>query len=183
MNDDTLLIIPNVFNDKEMNALNQEIDNYSWNLDNYSYNISDPRFWSKRLYHLQPSNKRKQHNDSDICRDIFKLRIEIATKLQIEVIRIHSNGQTHGQSGNWHTDSGCHEPSDIVYTLVYFPIEWRPEYGGHLLVKVNNEIQSILPEFNKGVIFRTTTEHLGLEPSVYCGTMRESIACCFKVLS
>lgn len=171
MNDNTLLIIPNVFNDKEINTLRQELTNYSWALDNYSKNNNDPRFWSKRPY------------DSVICKDIFKLRIEVATKLKVEILRVHVNGQTHSQCGNWHTDEGNHKSSDVAFTLVYFPNEWQPEYGGHLLVKLNNEVHSILPEFNKGVIFRTTTDHLALEPSIYCKTMRESIACCFKILT
>jgi Rps23 Pro-64 3,4-dihydroxylase Tpa1-like proline 4-hydroxylase len=181
MSDNTLLVIYNVFNDKERDALSQELNNYSWLLDNYSHNITDRLFWSKRLFY--PRYSANRYYDSIICKDIFKSRIEIATKQQVEILRVHHNGQTHGQSGNWHTDSGCHEPSDIVYSLVYFPIKWQPEYGGHLLVKVNNEVQSILPEFNKGVIFRTTAEHLALEPSIYCKTMRESISCCFKVLT
>jgi Rps23 Pro-64 3,4-dihydroxylase Tpa1-like proline 4-hydroxylase len=177
MNDSTFLIIPNVFNEKERNALRQELSNYSWNLNNYSSNINGPHFWGK-----YPFNRVKFTKNSVICEELFKSRIEIATKLNIEIIRIHVNGQTHGQCGSWHTDAGCHEPSDTAFTLVYFPDKWLPEYGGHLLVKINDEVHSILPEFNKGVLFRTTTGHLGLEPSVHCSYMRESIACSFKVL-
>jgi len=169
MIDNTLLIIHNVFSDREKNAISQELNNYSWELTNYSVDSNGPFFWAKRLY------------NSIICKNIFKSRIEISTKLEVEIKRIQVNGQTHGQCGIWHTDETCHDPSDIAFTLVYFPYEWRPEYGGHLLVKVNNEVQSILPEYNKGVIFSTSTEHLGLEPTIYCNYMRESIACTFKV--
>ena len=170
MNDDTLLIIPNVFNDTERNILSQELNNYSWTFTNSSSKNIGRTFWAKRPY------------NSVVGKELFKSKIEIATKLKVEVKRIHVNGQTHSQSGTWHTDEICHDPSDTAFTLVYFPMEWLPEYGGHLLVNINDQVHSILPEFNKGVLFSTTTAHLGLEPSVYCSYMRESIACSFKVL-
>ncbi len=171
MTDDTLLTIPDVFNDTERNILSQELNNYSWTLTNSSSKNIGRTFWAKRPY------------NSVVGKELFKLKIEAAMRLKVEVKRIHVNGQTHGQCGIWHTDEGCHDPTDIAFTLVYFPSEWLPEYGGHLLVKINNEVHSILPEFNKGVLFRTSTEHLGLEPSIFCNYMRESIACSFKVLS
>lgn len=174
MSDDTLLIIPNVFNDTERNTLSQELNNYSWNLNNFSReNLGRPEgrpFWAKRPF------------NSVVSKELFRLKIEAAMRLKVEIKRIHVNGQTHGQCGIWHTDEKCHDPIDTAFTLVYFPTEWLPEYGGHLLVKINNDVHSILPEFNKGVLFRTTTEHLGLEPSILCDYMRESIACSFKVL-
>jgi Rps23 Pro-64 3,4-dihydroxylase Tpa1-like proline 4-hydroxylase len=172
----TYLIIPNVFNESERELLNQCLTNYNWYLNNFSASPEEniPRFWAGRPRDIHATKG---------CKEFFKLKIEAATKLKVEVLKIHINGQTHGQSGNWHIDAKPDAPEgEETYTLVYFPKVWQPEYGGHLLLRLNGEVHSILPEFNKGVIFRTTTEHVGLEPTVHCKHMRESIACSFKVL-
>ena len=171
------LIVSNVFNEVERNSLTRYLSDYDWFLDNYSISADDestPRFWARR-----PRNDHAEF----ICGEFFKSKIEASIKLKIEILKIHINGQTHGQSGKWHRDASFDSPDvEHTYTLVYFPKKWLPEYGGHLLIKLDGEVYSILPEFNKGVIFRRTTEHIGLEPTVHCKHMRESIACNFKVI-
>ena len=172
-----LLIVSDVFNEAERNILNQHVSNYDWFLDNYSTSADDyniPRFWARRP---------RDTHAAFVCGEFFKSKIEASTKLKVEVLRIHINGQTHGQCGDWHRDASPDSPGvEHTYTMVYFPKEWLPEYGGHLLIRLNGEIHSILPEFNKGVIFRRTTEHVGLEPTIHCKHMRESIACNFRVI-
>jgi Rps23 Pro-64 3,4-dihydroxylase Tpa1-like proline 4-hydroxylase len=60
-------------------------------------------------------------------------------------------------------------------------MQWLPEYGGHLLLK-EEDVTSILPKFNRGVIFESSIYHMGLEPSKHCPDIRESIACKFEVI-
>ncbi len=98
------------------------------------------------------------------------------------MLKLYTNGQAHGQCGFWHRDV----PEDMVgdfKTFVYFPKPWRPEYGGHLIVKENAEYISVLPEFNMGVLINSKDLHMGLEPTTFCKTQRESIACKFKVIN
>lgn len=113
---------------------------------------------------------------------LFKDKVEKFLNTKIEVNRFYGNGQAHGQCGLFHTDV---EPTDVgVFgSLVYYIHEdWIPEYGGHLLIKGNDEIVSVLPETNSAVLFNSKIEHCPLEPTVYCRTQRVSLAFKFKIL-
>ena len=160
-------VIERFFTSKEIDHLYTEIEKGSWTFTGSSNKISvSPVFWYKNI----------------IDTNIFKLfldTIQRGIKHKIIIDRLYVNGQAHGQCGYWHTDV---EPGyDNCFTVIYFNKEWLPEYGGHLLIKSSSVI-SILPEFNKAVLFDSTFEHMGMEPTVHCKTQRESIACKFRVI-
>ena len=159
------ITVQNFLNKDEQQELELLIKHGKWDLSNYSFTKDVDRvFWSMPLFN-QP------------CINIFQKKIENGINQKIKINRIRANGQAHGQCGSWHVDNN--QPRS--FTLVYFPYEWPPEYGGHLLIK-SEEIISILPEFNKAVIFNSNLHHVGLEPTVHCKTQRVSVACVFKVL-
>jgi Rps23 Pro-64 3,4-dihydroxylase Tpa1-like proline 4-hydroxylase len=163
--------IYNVFTPDEMLQLSIFVEQGSWNLSGYSANNNTKLFWKKDIFETPAYN-------------LFSNKIQSLLNKSVVINELYVNGQAHGQSGNWHVDqqpSTPHIRNDG--TLVYFPKVWRPEYGGHLLIEKDQEILSILPEFNKGVIFDSGLQHIGLEPTMYCMTQRESIACKFKVLT
>ena len=97
---------------------------------------------------------------------------------QIEVYRLYANGQSHGQCGQFHQDiPGCD------YSLVYYLHEdWQPEYGGHLMIKNGDGIESYWPESNSAILFNSKLWHCPLEPTIYCRTQRLSIAFKFRIL-
>ena len=110
---------------------------------------------------------------------LFTKKISKSIKYDIVIDRLYANGQAHGQCGYWHSDVA---PGSInCFSLVFFLKEWKPEYGGHLLIKDPN-LHSIIPEYNKAVLFDSTYDHLGMEPTIHCKTQRESIACKFRVI-
>jgi Rps23 Pro-64 3,4-dihydroxylase Tpa1-like proline 4-hydroxylase len=112
----------------------------------------------------------------------FKNKIEEYTGEKIEILRIYSNGQSFGQCGFWHVDTLMKEEYQPGYfTLVYYPMEWPPEYGGHLMIRTEEGVISFLPEKNRGVIFDSNLSHMALGPSRHCRTQRKSIAVKFKV--
>ena len=163
-------IVPNVFNEQELEVIYNELINYNWELNNSSYREeSVPLFWLKTI----PLN-------SKLC-ILFKDKIESGVRLKIEMLRIRVNGQTHSQCGEWHLDNTFEGPN--LYSFVYFPMQWKPEYGGHLLLQVEDTVHSILPEYNKAVLFDTSLNHIGLEPTIHCKSMRESIACTFRIIN
>jgi hypothetical protein len=162
-------IIDNFFNAQELDTLLDELKNGYWKIGAQSLKeTSDyPVFWFKDI-------------TSTGAFKLFTDKIESGIKRKIIIDRLYVNGQAHSQCGFWHRD--VDEGTINCFTVVYFFKEWPPEFGGHLLIKTEKTI-SIIPEFNKAVLFDSTLEHMGIEPTIHCKTQRESIACKFRVIN
>ena len=164
------VIISNFFNIEELDIFKDAYEQSKWAFNGYSISKEDVHnkkmFWKKDLYLTSAV-------------DLFTNKIEKTFNIKITIEQIYVNGQAHGQCGSWHRDAL--QGSINQFTLIYFPRPWQPEYGGHLLYKIPDTI-SILPEFNKAVLFESTVEHVGLEPTYHCKTQRESVAVKFKAL-
>lgn len=165
--------INNLFSDEEIVFIKKESQDALWQLSGNSdekYKGLFPSFWYKRLFDID-------YNFNYVLSNFLKNKLEYYFKRHIEMERIYFNGQAHGQCGFWHQD---YPPSEFKrLTLVYFINKWKPEFGGHLLVKKDNQVYSFLPQYNYGVLFDGTLDHMGLEPSIHCKTQRESLACKF----
>jgi len=159
-------IIDKFLTNKEIDHLNTEMEKGSWKLSGYSNNSNSKSFWFKDIINTEALT-------------LFTNKIQHGIGRKIVIDYLYVNGQAHGQCGDWHTDV---KPGSLnCFTIVYFLKDWQPEYGGHLLIR-SSPVISILPEFNKAVLFDSTFEHMGMEPTVHCKTQRESIACKFKVI-
>ena len=158
-------IIRNVFPQNLVDFIREDIKKYSWSLQGKSAIEQGPAFWYRDL-------------ENSECKNIFKEKIAYHLKKDIKIDRIYMNGQAHGQCGFWHLDArGLNK-----FSFIYFIHEWKPEYAGHFMIKINNEVHSVLPEFNKGILFDSNLQHMALSPSRYCLTQRESIAIKFSLL-
>jgi hypothetical protein len=82
--------------------------------------------------------------------------------------RIIANGQVKGQNGNWHTDHGDK-------TVLYFPLEWKPEWGGSTYFKIGDVEREIQYKQNQIVAFSSNVFHCGSSPTVD-NVLRVSIA-------
>jgi hypothetical protein len=82
--------------------------------------------------------------------------------------RIIANGQVKGQNIEWHTDHGDK-------TALYYPTEWKPEWGGSTYFKIADAQQEIQYKQNRIVIFDANTLHYGSCPTVD-NILRVSIA-------
>jgi hypothetical protein len=162
------IIVDSFFSLEDQQIFKKEYVRYMWELTGTSIaDVTDQKFWNKELINTPLLN-------------LFQSKIEKGINKKIKMHLLYANGQSHSQCGTWHTDTL--DNSTNYFTLVYFPKPWLPEYGGHLMIKEEDEILSILPKFNKGVIFESKLSHMGLEPSKHCFDIRESIACKFEVL-
>ena len=70
-----------------------------------------------------------------------------------------ANGQVKGQDGNWHTDHGDK-------TVLYFPLQWAPEWGGSTYFKIDDVETQIQYKQNRLLAFRSDILHYGLAPAV-----------------
>ena len=73
--------------------------------------------------------------------------------------RIIANGQVKGQNIDWHTDHGDK-------TALYYPIEWKPEWGGSTYFKIGDTEKEIQYKQNRLVIFAAGISHFGSGPAV-----------------
>lgn len=162
--------------EEEMVMIQKEVESIDWQFKGSTYEMdtlgpdvqskNGIRFWYKELIDTNTSL-------------ILKERLGQGFNFDILVNKIYMNGQAHSQSGYWHVDSLTNETNE--FTLVYFLKKWLPEYGGHLMIKTNNDVISYLPKQNRAIIFDSRLLHMGLEPSRHCRTQRESIALKFKI--
>ena len=152
-----------------MYTINNEFKNILWRFGSSSTKNDDhaSKFWYKELINTNSILEIKKH-------------IEISCDKEIKIDRMYMNGQAHSQSGFWHIDA-YKEPNKEKITMVYFLKPWPPEYGGHLMIKTENDVFSFLPKQNRAVFFQSHMEHMALEPSCYCKTQRESIAVKFTI--
>ena len=82
--------------------------------------------------------------------------------------RIIANGQVKGQNIKWHTDHGDK-------TVLYFPVEWKPDWGGSTYFKIGNCETEIQYKQNRLVVFDSNILHRGSGPTVD-NILRVSIA-------
>jgi hypothetical protein len=169
----------NLLSQEEYSLLMVEFEKYQWQFDQGSIiDGTSPigrTFWFKDFF------------KSEYSVNLFTEKIKEVLKADIKVQSLYGNGQAHGQCGDIH--------QDITYgpeikgnwgTLVYFAhINWRPIYGGHLIVTDPDHTivtNSFFPKTNSAVLFNSRWHHAGLEPTVHCKTQRLSIAFKFKVI-
>ena len=73
--------------------------------------------------------------------------------------RIIANGQVKGQNIDWHTDHGDK-------TALYYPIAWKPEWGGSTKFRIGDTEKEIQYKQNRLVIFDANVLHYGCCPIV-----------------
>lgn len=162
----------NFFDTDEIDFVKSQFENHGqWKLEEWSdlSYTGNRMFWSKQLL------------DHKGLTWVFKNKVETFLTKPIEVNRFYANGQAHGQSGLFHSDVEQHEQGEYGSLVYYVHDNWLPEYGGHLLIKEDDELISVLPETNSAVLFNSKKQHCPLEPTVYCRTQRVSLAFKFKI--
>jgi hypothetical protein len=170
---DRVFNFQNFFDEDERDFVKKSLNDYGqWNLVEWS-DLSyegNRMFWSKQLI---------EHKGLVW---LFKDKIEKFITKPIEVTRFYANGQAHGQCGLFHSDVQAFEQGEYGSLVYFIHDDWNPEYGGHLLIKEDDELISVLPETNSAVLFDSKKYHCALEPTIYCRTQRISLAFKFRIL-
>ena len=86
----------------------------------------------------------------------------LSSKFDGTLLDWHINGQTYQLPGSPHIDSadGC------TKSVVYFPFDWKFEWGGRLNIFDVKGINIITPEKNLGVIFDSHLTHYAEAPVI-----------------
>jgi hypothetical protein len=170
---DNIIAWKNYLTNGERDIIKKNFDDGKWELIGWSQQTPETRlFWYKELINI-PS-----------IVTLFKNKTETFLNKQIEVNKLYANGQAHGQCGMFHTDVNCdNHKNEKFFSLVYYlHDDWQPEYGGHLMIKNDNNIESYWPESNSAILFKSDLWHCPLEPTIYCKKQRLSIAFKFKII-
>lgn len=166
------------FTKEEYDCVDDELLNYEWVFGasantNFVQDNKTRQFWYKELI------------NSEYIKELFKYRVEDSLGKEVETLRLYANGQSHGMTGNIHTDVDGNETGIFGTVVYFFQANWKPEYGGHLIFlspeDPNRVISSIFPRTNSAVMFNSKLSHMAFDPSVYCTNQRISIAYKFKV--
>jgi Rps23 Pro-64 3,4-dihydroxylase Tpa1-like proline 4-hydroxylase len=157
----------NVLNDDQYNyVLEKTILGDKWKYIGYSKNQSDYKFWYTEL-----------EGDPFFENNFLKI-IEKLSNKKFEIQRVYANGQTYGQPGNVHKDVYTEYAPELYHTFVYYvnPV-WDLSWGGATqVVQPTGEISTIMPIRNTGILFNSTLNHVGSEPTRYCPELRVTVA-------
>ena len=111
--------------------------------------------------------------------DLFtyiKNKIQIQDKFELFPFHIYANGQTVGQTGNWHQDSSI----DTDWTFLYYVnTEWDiPKWGGstYFCDFVKDEPVINLYKPNSAILFKSTIWHYADPPSLQSNVFRITLA-------
>lgn len=140
----------------------EKLSSPNWFFGQYSVgDVSDALpFWKMHL-----------NDDNFFSKYIFE-KIAKKIELDVKVIDIYANGQTHGQDGCYHKDD-C----DFTF-LIYANREWKVEWGGRTIFVDSNHENSVVlsPIPRTSILFKSDTLHYAESPSRNCYQLRKTIA-------
>jgi Rps23 Pro-64 3,4-dihydroxylase Tpa1-like proline 4-hydroxylase len=157
----------NVLNNEQYQyVLEKTLNGNQWQLLGYSQNPSDIKFWYMDLI------------DDRFFNNEFVSIIEQLTGKKFELNRVYANGQTYGQPGNIHQDVYTDYAPELYHTFLYYVNpKWEIQWGGATqIVQPTGEIDTIMPVRNTAIMFNSTLNHVGLEPTRYCSELRTTVA-------
>jgi hypothetical protein len=160
----TILIKDDFFGEDLAKLIVKSTDTFQWSYNHKSdiYNPAHNTFFVSYLW--------TSDSEDNLFHRLWKLTQQHVREIKdFHCWRIIANGQVKGQNGNWHSDHG-----DI--TLLYFPLEWLPEWGGSTYFRLNDaETEEVKYRKNRLIVFDAHTLHYGSCPTIN-NVLRISIA-------
>jgi hypothetical protein len=157
------LVVDNFFDERIVSIVAHGVNHYRWAYGHKS-DIYDPnhnRFFVINLY--------DGASEDNLFYMLWRMiQTKVPSLLSCHCWRVIANGQVKGQNGDWHTDHGDK-------TVLYFPLEWKPQWGGSAHFKINGSESEIEYKRNRVIIFSSDILHYGSCPAVE-NVLRVSIA-------
>ena len=166
-----IIVFDNFLEYKVQKKILESLSRPKWSFNGGNLDIST--FWHMRNL-----------EDEDFYSVYLLNIIQKAVKKQFDVINIYANGQTAGQSGCPHIDTGD-------YTFLYYPtLDWNNTMGGALnflnLIDENDSedseiIKSVSYKTNRAVFFPCRISHYSDPPDRHYNGIRLSLAWKLKI--
>ena len=157
-----LQYFPNFLSKEEQErTISNTLYSKNWRFGHASADDDAFRFWSIDLT-----------EDPFFSNTIFN-KIRETVGINLRLTKVYANGQTYGQCGSVHKDV---HGGNCDLTFLYYPLMWKPIYGGHIILDDGQEVINVLPKENLGLMFKSDIDHVGMEPSRHYNGLRISIA-------
>ena len=184
-----VILINNVFPiEIHKKIYNDLMNSENWGLlQTSNIDSQESKFWINSLGGYKKKTKYIQYSkfyEYDLYNRIVQYAYEVLkNKYEYDIdlipIEIYANGQSKGQTGNWHQDS----TNENLWTFLYYVnTEWvNPHWGGctYFADSVDNILSNSFKP-NQGVLFNGTIWHYGEDPSIYSNKLRITLA--YKLL-
>jgi hypothetical protein len=165
-----IIVRDNFFKEDLSNLVACATDQYRWTYHHKS-DMSDRAHNKFFVCHLW-----NESSEENLFHLLWKMiQKEIPLLANYYCWRIIANGQVKGQNGNWHTDHGAK-------TVLYFPLDWRPEWGGSAYFRIGDSEMEVEYKKNRLVMFGSEILHYGSDP-ITDNVLRVSIAFNLHTLS
>ena len=135
-----------------------------WKFSGYSSETATRRIWCHEL------------KDNKFVTDILFNTLQERIGRRYSLNSVYANGQTHGQSGSWHVDIEGAKTNDYFTVLYYLNDCWDMEWGGATVFRHENTYDNSFFIPNSAILFNSTIEHVGLEPTIHYNGLRMTIA-------
>ena len=163
-----LLQFDNVLSAREFHEQAEYLQNADYKFQGISNANDQLKFW----FHDLSNNKFYTEEFFNVIKDLIKI--------DVELVRVYANGQTHGLPGYMHIDSDSENDLTVIY---YANHVWYPEWGGHTVIKSKDRVASILPCSNTAIVFDSNIPHVANEPTRHCPILRTTVAFKLKKIS
>ena len=163
------IIIKKVLPDSLFLSIRDEFKYTGWRLTNYSNGKDSNERVSWRLN--EPNNKLLFQK----CGSIIKLKLQKHLRQNLNLIRVHSNGSTFGQSTRFHIDF---KNNDIWTFILFTEIDWNTQWGGEFVVydPICQEYRYVPYIPNSGALIPSNWEHYGAAPNETTDNLRTTLA-------
>ena len=139
------------------------IESGSWTFTRNSYD-GGTTFWEQKLL------------DNKFFHDYITQKIKKLTNRNFKIYDVTANGQTYGLDGDFHQDSTREDDYTFLLYIGDITKENVRKCRGYTLFKTGEIVKSIEPIDNRGVLFDSRIEHVGLGPSRAYYGLRVSVA-------
>lgn len=182
-------VIDNFLKEDILNNVNIILKTTGWDYSNQAYKGSFNRFWIQKYYYNsspyeKPDSKAELNRNIHVINNVIFNQIKKVFKRELLLKRVHANGQTYGQDGDWHEDDeyNSNSYSCIIYMSPNINNENAYKYGGCTQIKIDKSILSIEPIYNRAVIFKSINSHRALCFNREITDLRMSLSFIFDIL-
>jgi len=167
--DDQIIVIDDLFPDWFIDYVHDKVFNsYSWFYGHTSNYPENPRYdigadpnWPEVPALKQQIFPPNSPNSHDSCWQMILSAITDMIPFELEVGEILVNGQQFIHNTVEHTDCDCDNGISWIY---YVNREWKEEWGGETVIKLNNEWHKVYPKPGRIFLFKGNIPHHGLPP-------------------
>lgn len=159
------------FSENELNIIDNIIKSKEWKWGHVSNNANEKSIYSSPFWYMDLTN---ETYFSEHLKNIFEKHF--SKNFIIE--RVYANGQSFGQTGDFHIDNENDNTYTICLYLTKIPKDFQDMAGGYIYFKIPPLIYDIAyaPVYNRVIMFPSNYIHRGGDFNRFVKNLRISVA-------